>query len=83
MRHFVYKTLDELQRAAELAGTAHVRFSGDLLNGAHFVFGLMLQKQEQGITRNRSVPAGESVSELPQVDAPRQHPPKYTSVQSR
>ncbi|MGA2579784.1 MAG: NADH:flavin oxidoreductase [Bryobacteraceae bacterium] len=29
MRHFVYKTLDELQRAAELAGTAHVRFSGD------------------------------------------------------
>jgi NADPH2 dehydrogenase len=29
MRHFVYKTLDELQRAAEQAGAPHVRFSSD------------------------------------------------------
>ena len=29
MRHFVYKTLDELRRAAEEAGAAHVRFIGD------------------------------------------------------
>src|ERR1035438_10930112 len=27
MRHFVYKTLDELQRAAEESGAAHVRFT--------------------------------------------------------
>src|ERR1035438_6985392 len=27
MRHFVYKTLDELRRAAEEAGAAHVRFT--------------------------------------------------------
>jgi len=27
MRHFVYKTLDELQRAADDAGAAHVRFT--------------------------------------------------------
>ena len=26
MRHFVYKTLDELQRAADEVGAAHVRF---------------------------------------------------------
>jgi NADPH2 dehydrogenase len=29
MRHFVYKTLDELQRAAEQAGAAQVRFTGN------------------------------------------------------
>ena len=29
MRHFVYKTLDELQRAAEQAGASHVRFTGN------------------------------------------------------
>jgi len=29
MRHFVYKTLDELRRAAEEAGAAHVRFTAD------------------------------------------------------
>ena len=65
---------------------AHLRFSGlkaDLLKGAHFAFGLVLQKQEQRLRKNGSVPTGESVCELPQVDAPRQHPPKYTSVQSR
>jgi len=65
---------------------AHMRFSGlkaDLLKGAHFVFGVGLQKQEQRLRRNGSVPTEESVYELPQVDAPRQHPPKYTSVQSR
>jgi 2,4-dienoyl-CoA reductase-like NADH-dependent reductase (Old Yellow Enzyme family) len=29
MRHFVYKTLDELQRAAEETGAAHVRFTAN------------------------------------------------------
>ena len=29
MRHFVYKTLDELQRGAERLGAAHVRFEAD------------------------------------------------------
>ena len=29
MRHFVYKTLDDLQRAADDAGAAHVRFTAD------------------------------------------------------
>lgn len=29
MRHFVYKTLDELQRAAEETGATHVRFTAD------------------------------------------------------
>jgi hypothetical protein len=27
---------------------AHVRFSGDLLKGVHFVFGVMLQKKNRG-----------------------------------
>lgn len=29
MRHFVYKTLDELRRAADACGTSHVGFCGD------------------------------------------------------
>jgi hypothetical protein len=65
---------------------AHLWFSGlkaDLLKSTHFAFRLMLQKQEKRVTRNRSVPTGESVCELPRVDAPRRHPLKYRSVQSR
>lgn len=63
----------------------HWRFSGlkaDLLKDAHFVCGLVLQNKSS-VRRNGSVPTGESVCELPPVDAPRQHPPKCTSVQSR
>ena len=65
---------------------AHLRFSGskaDLLKGAHFVFGLVLQNKRQRLRRIGSVPTAESVCELPQVDARQQRPPKYTSVQSR
>jgi len=46
MRHFVYQTLDELQRAAEQLGAAHVRFTPD----AHEVRRVLAQPVRVGST---------------------------------